>query len=193
MSGTSPRDAWSDSATEPAPRRLPKALVWVLGSCGVVLLLAGAALLALTVAAAQGPETYVESGDRVDARWRKFLVERELLRADGERLLWFYSEGFFDPESEGTFCTDRAVVTYHTSDEGQWSSTRVAYDEIEAVHLTRSDSWIVPSILRLDRTSAPPVEIELSRERDGDVSFERAVVEHWRRARPGHDATEEHR
>ncbi|MBK7874138.1 MAG: hypothetical protein IPJ77_00010 [Planctomycetes bacterium] len=181
MPGSIDDDPWvgADSARQRRP--VPKALWWVLGGCGGLVLLLALALGVFVVRAGLGPELHAVPGDQVDASTQAYLRERGVLD-EGETIVYFYSSGLFDAESTATFCTDRKVVDYDVEDGEEWHAEILAYEEIEELEFHAADDGEV-SLIVLQLREREPHTLFLPDAEGGDREFEAALRAEWERVR----------
>ncbi len=183
MSARIEDDPWVGTPT-PSPKRFAsRAVWWGLGACGVIAVLALVGGGALVYRLSKRPRTYAVDEAGVSEDIRVFLRARGWLEP-GERLLYFYSGGTWDAESEGSFCTSQRVVDYRAAGRDRWTVNSVRYEELARVlRKERADTRrtvdleIVPDV-------GAPFSFELPTRRGGDRMFEARLRAAWRPVRP---------
>lgn len=143
-------------------------------------LLAAAALFLVAIvgtlayAVAVGPDTTVYNGSQVP---RKFLDTMEEVGAiePGEKLLYFYSDGFFDILSGFYFVSNRRFVMYASSLDPPLFS--VGYDAILDVEMERDTSFYSDSQVTLHLEDGDTIWFPLSGENNRDEVFLKAITD----------------
>ena len=168
------------TSPEPAPfqaqqRSRPK-WPWILGGCGLLVLLAVGAMLAFFFyVGSRGPDTDVYAGNELPGRFLDDMREVGALETD-ERIDYFYSDAIVDIRDGFYFVSDRRVVVFQGED-GERGLTAMAFDEIADVRLDREESFFIDSQLTLDLVDGSVVAFPLSSEHEGDVRFFETVRE----------------
>lgn len=175
-------DPWLGGGPRAPARTIPRPLVFVALGCGLLVLAALAALGVFLIRVGNGPAIEAVPGAKVDAKTVRYLKERGLL-AEGETLLYFYSEGLFDAEDQAVFCTDQKLCEYDVEGGEAFSAASFPYEEIEALEFFPAEDDGPISLLEVRVREREPHTLHLPTDEGGDREFEAVAREHWERAR----------
>src|SRR5262245_7475725 len=92
-----------------------------------------------------GPPTRALYGSELPDRYRASLIELGHVER-GERVLFFYSAGYFSIAEDGNLLTDRRVISYETRDGELWRES-VAYEGIREVEVAWSQSALEETVV----------------------------------------------
>jgi len=137
----------------------------------VLVLAGGSVVLFLMYVGVMGPATYVYSPGQTP---RRFLAVAEEVGGlqPGEKVEFFYSEGFIDVREGFTYVSDRKVVIYDP--EGEPPLVATEYRDIQGLELDRDESILVDSLITLEVEDSSIV-IPVSSEKDRDIEFYEAI------------------
>jgi hypothetical protein len=146
-------------------------LLAILGVLGLGL--GAAAIVGLIYIGANGPETFVVSGEQMTAR--QVAVIRELgLLEKGEEIRHFYSDALLDIRDGMYFVTDRRLVLY--DDDRAEALLAAPFAAIEGVAAEWSDSIWIDSTFAVTLADGRVWTFPISCENGGD----KLVFEHLR-------------
>lgn len=156
---------------EPKYRKKP---TWLLAIVSVaVLILLGVIGLGLVMTFMDSPSTAVEKGEDLPESFAPWLRENGVIEAD-ETIDMFYSEGVFSIEEGGNLLTNRRVISYFRSEEGELEIHSAAYDEITNIILKQKGDVLSDSLVQV--VYGPEEDqgwfyLLLSAEKGGDEKF----------------------
>ena len=143
-----------------------KKVLIILGILAVLALgLAAAAIGALYYIGANGPETFVVTGEQMTGS--QVAVIRELgLLEEGEQIRHFYSDALLDIRDGMYFVTDRRLVLF----DDDWEEALLAapFAAIEDVAAEWSDSFLIDSMLTVSLVDGRIWTFPMSSEHGGD-------------------------
>lgn len=166
-----------------APPRagMPRAIVWALGGCLLLLFLAGTAFVVFFAFVGSSPTP----GTNAEAESEIAPAVLADMRADGliepdERVLYLYSGALFHVRDGAAFFTDRRVVAIPgTFEERAGERISARYDEIADVEFIPATEVLDDSVVRIVRSDGSEFELLVGRGAGGDVKFERALRKEW--------------
>ena len=138
----------------------------------------GSLFLLMAVLGALGPDTKAIPGSEVSQGTRDILIEQGFL-APEEKLLFFYSAGFFSVREEGNFFTDRQVVSYEIID-GESHAYAADYAEIEDIDVTYGNTWLMDTEIQVRTHEGEEFLLLASAEEDRDRAFVQQLLSVWR-------------
>ncbi len=128
----------------------------------------------LAYAVTTGPDTSVYAGSQVPRDFMDTMEEVGALEP-GERLLFFYSDGFFDILSGFYFVSDRKVAMYVSGLDPPLFT--VGFDGIIDVEMERDTSFYADSLVTLHLKDEGMVWFPLSSENNRDELFLKAITD----------------
>ena len=175
MSGVPPISPQSMLSPTPPPQRASGwgkwlvivAIVFGLGFFGMF-----ATCLYIGIAT---PGTKVLPGRQLPSKYKTQIGKLGILEP-GERIEFFYSDGFLDIEEGFYLLTDRRVVIY--SKEFDDPALLMPYEDIEEVDADFSDSWIEDSWINLTLADGTYASFPASTEGGGDRKMFAALEKH---------------
>lgn len=121
------------------------------------------------------PATDVVVGSEVPDGDRSMLIQNGILFED-EEIDHFYSYGLTSVLEGGSILTDRSVIMYYSDDVDGVQIYEMEFADIKSVDLIEAGSFFSDSIYRVSGYEEDVwLNITLSTEGDGDVSFIRAL------------------
>ena len=124
-------------------------------------------------------ETYVVEGEQLSTDQRATIESLGILKP-GERILYFYSDGFWDITEGFYVLTDQALILWGEAfvQEGGTlvPAVRLPLDQITSIGVEYSDSWYEDSAVSVD-SGEWSYQFPLSSENRGDRSFITALKE----------------
>jgi hypothetical protein len=158
------------------PQQKSNTLWWVLGIVGgFVILFVFVVVGLLTYVGTVGPETSVYSGNQLPTRFQETIEEVGALE-EGEKIKYFYSDGFTDIRNGFYFVSDRNVVIY--SDQLDPALTVIPFAQIDSVHLSRDESFFLDSEITVMLEDGAVYNFPVSSEYDRDSVFFQEIKKH---------------
>ena len=155
---------------------------------GVVVAVIGVPFLALAMLGTAMefylvPDSAVVEGDKLHEYQLDYLREHvEFLR--GEKIIYFYSLGFFSIRNDGQFMTNRRVVSYGQDETGEVSWYEAFYEEIADIEIEYGNSLMNDTEVTVTLDAEDSwLLMWLSIEGGGDKDFCDAMLARWRAAR----------
>lgn len=139
---------------------------WTLIACGALSLVGLVFFGALMYVGDTGPEIYVEEGAQLDDDTLAAIREVGALE-DGDRVVFFYSDGIFDPR-EGMYLTTERHVALHVADRDPPTEI-FPYATITSARLDRDESFLEDSTIHLELDDGDVWWFPVSSEGDLDV------------------------
>jgi len=125
------------------------------------------------------PSTMVVSGDSLWERDLLYLRNQEIL-AEDEDIIYFYSGGVLSIKEDGQFISKDYVTSYGMDpDDGIVYSAFAAYEDIEAVDVQWSKSWLEDTVITISDIYGNEFELWVSSESGGDKKFVSELKRLW--------------
>ena len=144
--------------------------------------LAGTLALALAMLGMFGPGTQVVRGEHLPERHVAWLRAMGVVKPD-EAIEYFYSTAFLSRRSSGYVVTDKGLAAYEQSD-GKLNVQSAAYEEIEDIDVTFSESWIDDTEVFIEPRDEDGFYLMFSTEQKLDRSCVKRLMELWKRSKP---------
>jgi hypothetical protein len=125
-------------------------------------------LLALFVIGSIAPETSVYLGRQVPKNYIKEIKELKLL-SDGEKIVYFYSDGFTDIKDGMYFVTNQNVVAYNNLWEEP--ETIIPFKSIDSLSVDYDDSFLEDSYIFIRTLDGLELTFPVSSEQKRDRLF----------------------
>ena len=125
-------------------------------------------IIVLMIIGALSPETSVYLGHEVPKGYIKEIKELHLLER-GEKIQYFYSDGFLDIKKGLYFLTEKKLVIY--SEEWSEPAIIISYQEILNVNIERDESFLVDSYIEVESTDGYVYGFPMSSEKGRDNLF----------------------
>lgn len=127
------------------------------------------------------PDAAVIAGEEMSARDLE-LLRGEGMLAEGERVLYFYSDGPLSVCEQGSFYTDSRVVSYGDC-EGKFEVQQATYSEIKAITPEYQDDLLVNSEVLIERRDGTSFRLLVSNQENLDEAFVELLQATWESAR----------
>jgi len=124
--------------------------------------------LALYIIGSIAPETSVYLGRQVPKKYVEEIKDLKLLR-HGEKIVYFYSDGFIDIKDGMYFVTDQNVVAYNNLWEEP--ETIIPFETIDSLSVDYDDSFLEDSYIFIRTLDGLEVTFPVSSERNRDKIF----------------------
>lgn len=145
--------------------------------------------LGLLIEAKFVPDTEAVRGNELREATIQELVENGVLE-EGETIQYFYSAGLFSYLEDGNLFTDRRVISYSSLDSDDPFLEAATFDEIAALDISYSESFLEDSMIEVTRTSGDVFYLIVSAEEKGDRKFFKALEKRWRSEVPQEEEPE---
>ena len=167
-------DPWQTGPAKPLPRRRSNLIWWILGGVGGLVVLGCGGIIAVVVYLGDSiPETSIYTGNQVPAEFTRVMKDAGALQ-EGEKILYFYSDGMMDIRDGFYFVSDRRVVIYSRL-TGISPLTSIPFDEIIDLDLYRNESFFDDSQITLHLDNGEILSFPVSSEYDRDQDFFDAI------------------
>ena len=124
--------------------------------------------LALYIIGSIAPVTSVYLGRQVPKKYVEEIKGLKLLR-HGEKIVYFYSDGFIDIKDGMYFVTDQNVVAYNNLWEEP--ETIIPFETIDSISVDYDDSFLEDSYIFIRTLDGLEVTFPVSSERNRDKIF----------------------
>jgi len=173
-----PQQEEREGPVEGRPRRVCRRFAYVFWhTAGVLVLLV--CVFGVLFAMGVFVPTRVLSGSELSDDMVAFLRENELL-GDDETVFHFYSDGLFSSKEDGSFFTDRGIVSYWWDySEGALSSIVAPYCTVEGLSVTDEDGSWGGSVIAVQCQDKFSFDLFVSNEAGLDRTFYEKLREQW--------------
>lgn len=124
--------------------------------------------LALYIIGSIAPETSVYLGRQVPKKYVEEIKDLKLLR-HGEKIVYFYSDGFIDIKDGMYFVTDQNVVAYNNLWEEP--ETIIPFETIDSLSVDYDESFLEDSYIFIRTLDGLEITFPVSSERNRDKIF----------------------
>ena len=108
------------------------------------------------------------------------VLEKLKLLDEGEKIIYFYTQGVLSIREDGNFYTDRKVVSFKSDgDDGMYIET-AGYDEIEELQPEFSTSWLEESTVTVSRNDGSDFVLYMSPDEKESRKFYNRLLEEWK-------------
>lgn len=150
---------------------------WLLVVGAIVIVSFGGCFIGLAVLGATAPPEYALPGQQLPKQEREAINDLALLRP-GERIVYFYAEGF-SAEDKMVFFTDTRLVTY--DDDLPRPDFEVPLSQVRSVRVIYREGFLELSDFIVE-TDTNQVTFGVANDRNGDEEFHRALSKSVRAA-----------
>jgi len=144
----------------------------------VVLVAFGLLVIGVLIETGVLPDSAAVPGHELTATTLDVLREEGLIEED-ERVLFFYSDGFFSVREDGNFFTDRRAVSYW-EDGDDFYVESADYHDVESIEFAHDTSLLANSVITVERVDGSQFELIVSNEAGKDEEFFELLERTWR-------------
>lgn len=111
------------------------------------------------------------------------VLEKLKLLDEGEKIIYFYTQGVLSIREDGSYYTDRKVVSYKSDGDDRMYIETASYDDIEAMQPKYSTSWLEQSTVTVARNDGTDFVLYMSPDEKESRKFYNRLLEEWKATR----------